>query len=186
MVPNNDLILDTISAHELTHALQDQHFDLAHYLPPDHSLDDDAVSARRFIAEGDATFVMLLYGIQSMLGDKLSREAIAALRPQVEQFAALDLDALKAQARAQLAAFDADADMKKALDAMDDIPPAVLVPLFESYMKGALVALTAYERGGWAKVDELYRKPPESTEQVLHPDTKLLSVRDRPHRVTLA
>jgi hypothetical protein len=185
MVPNNELILDTISAHELTHALQDQHFDLAHYLPSDGSLDDDAAAARRFIAEGDATFAMLLYGVHSVMGDKMSRETVAALRGQIEKLAALDVDALKVQAKAQLALFDMDADMKKALDAMDDIPPAVLVPLFESYMKGALVALTMYEHGGWASVDELYRKPPASTEQVLHPETKLLPRRDRPHRVTL-
>lgn len=36
-------------------------------------------------------------------------------------------------------------------------------------MKGALVALTAYEHGGWAGVDALYRDPPSSTEQVLPP-----------------
>ena len=35
MAPDNDSMLDTMSAHELTHALQDQHFDLAKYLPPD-------------------------------------------------------------------------------------------------------------------------------------------------------
>src|SRR6266581_710741 len=87
MVPDNELILDTISAHELTHALQDQHFDLAHYLPSDGSIDDDAASARRFIAEGDATFAMLLYSIHAFTGDTLSRDIGARLRPQIEQFA---------------------------------------------------------------------------------------------------
>jgi hypothetical protein len=44
---------------------------------------------------------------------------------------------------------------------MDDIPPAVLVPLLDSYMKGAQVALTADERGGWAAADALYRESAE-------------------------
>src|SRR6185436_12573876 len=35
MAPDNQLLLDTISAHELTHALQDQHFDLTKYLASD-------------------------------------------------------------------------------------------------------------------------------------------------------
>jgi hypothetical protein len=189
MVPDSELMLDTMSAHELTHALQDQHFDLATYLPSDARLDDDAVTARRFVAEGDATFVMLLYAMHSALGDKLSitPAVMASLRTQVTAFAAMDVDALKAMSRSQSAAFGlADGDIKKSIDAMDDIPPAVLVPLLDSYMKGALVALTAYDHGGWPGVDALYRDPPDSTEQVLHPETKLFPARDRPHRVTLA
>ncbi|HEY0992372.1 MAG TPA: hypothetical protein VGD80_35210 [Kofleriaceae bacterium] len=187
MVPDSDLMLDTISAHELTHALQDQHFNLSRYLPSDGSLDEDAATARRFVVEGDATFVMLQYAMHGVLGDKISPLAMTTLRQQIAQFAALDVDALKAQVKAQSSAFGMmDGDIKKSIDAMDDIPPAVLVPLLDSYMKGALVALVAYERGGWPSVDKLYRKPPESSEQVLHPETKLFPVPERPRRVTLA
>jgi hypothetical protein len=187
MVPDSELMLDTISAHELTHALQDQHFDLTNYLPSDSSLDDDAATARRFIAEGDATLVMMLYTVHALAGDKLSPALVTGLRRQIEAFAALDVDALKAQSRAQSALLGGmDAEIQKSIDAMDDIPPIVLVPLLDAYMKGALVALTAYEHGGWPAVDELYRHPPVSTEQVLHPDTKLVPRREPPHRVTLA
>jgi hypothetical protein len=186
MVPDSELMLDTISAHELTHALQDQHFNLTRYLPIDGSLDDDAAIARRFVVEGDATFAMLLYAMQDVLGDKVSPVAMETLRHQVGQFAALDIEALKAQVKGQSAAFGMmDAEIKKSIDAMDDIPPAVLVPLLDSYMKGARVALVAYEHGGWSSVDKLYRTPPESSEQVLHPETKLFPARDRPQRVTL-
>ncbi|MGH9884372.1 MAG: hypothetical protein ACREBE_02515, partial [bacterium] len=187
MVPDNDLMLDTISAHELTHALQDQHFDLAKFLPSDGKLDEDAATARRFVAEGDATFVMLLYAVRSMLDNDIPKLAMATLRKQIEDFANLDVDALKAQVKAQSAAFGMmDGDIKKSIDAMDDIPPAVLIPLLDSYMKGAMVALTAYEHGGWPAVDKLYAAPPESTEQVLHPDTKLYPRREPPTRVVLA
>jgi hypothetical protein len=187
MVPDNELMLDTISAHELTHALQDQHFDLTNYLPSDASLDDDAVTARRFVAEGDATLVMMLFTMRAVVGDQLSPALVAGLRRQIASLAALDVDALKAQTKAQSALFGGmDAEIQKSIDAMDEIPPIVLVPLLDAYMKGALVALTAYEHGGWPSVDALYRNPPASTEQVLHPDTKLIGRRDRPHRVTLA
>ncbi|HEX2689971.1 MAG TPA: hypothetical protein VHN14_25310 [Kofleriaceae bacterium] len=187
MVPDNNLMLDTISAHELTHALQDQHFDLTRYLPSDGSIDDDAALARRFVAEGDATFVMLLYAMHGILGDKISPAVIATLRRQITQFASLGVDELKAMSRSQAAGFGMmDPEIKKSIEAMDDIPPVVLVPLLESYMKGSLVALTAYEHGGWPSVDALYRDPPASTEQVLHPETKLIPVRDPPRRVTLA
>ncbi|HET7501876.1 MAG TPA: hypothetical protein VFK02_12755, partial [Kofleriaceae bacterium] len=43
-----------------------------------------------------------------------------------------------------------------------------------------------YQHGGWPSVDQLYRDPPESTEQVLHPRTKLIPTREHPRRVTLA
>jgi hypothetical protein len=187
MVPDNELMLDTISAHELTHALADQHFDLAKYLPSDKSLDDDAINARRFVVEGDATLIMLLYAMRSVVGDHLPPGVMATLQHQIARFAELDVDELKAQSKAQSALFGAmDADIRKSIDAMDDIPLIVLVPLLDAYMKGALVALTAYQRGGWASVDALYREPPDSTEQVLHPRTKLIPARERPHRVTLA
>jgi hypothetical protein len=189
MAPDSQLLLDTMSAHELTHALQDQHFDLTKYLPSDASIDDDAAIARRFVGEGDATLVMLLYAMHSVAGAQISPAVIASARSQITAFAAMDAGALKKLSRSQAAALGGagmDADIKKALDAMDDIPPTVLVPLLAAYMKGALVALTAYEHGGWPSVDALYRDPPASTEQVLHPETKLFPVRERPHRVTLA
>ena len=45
--------------------------------------------------------------------------------------------------------------------------------------------LAAYEHGGWKEVGKLYSNPPASTEQVLHPETKLYPKRDNPKRVTL-
>src|SRR3569623_1067089 len=59
LVPPPDLMLDMMSAHELTHALQDQHFDLDELLPhgpATAALDDDHVSARRFLAESAAKY----------------------------------------------------------------------------------------------------------------------------------
>ncbi len=160
-VPDSDLFLDTISAHELTHALQDQHFDLHKYLPEAGALDEDAVNARRFVVEGDATLVMMLYAVRKTLTDGVPPAVLASLRGQIEGFAHQSLAELKEQSRSQAALLPGlGDDIKKAIDAMDDIPPAVLVPLLDAYMGGALVALTAYERGGWPAVDQLFREPP--------------------------
>jgi len=186
IAPDSELMLDTISAHELTHALQDQHFDLTRYLPSDQSLDDDAATARKFVVEGDATFVMLLYALRGVIGDAISPKLLGLLHQQIDLMANQDVESLKAQARGQAAALSGmGAELKQSIDAMDDIPATVLVPLLDSYMKGARVALAAYEHGGWSGVDALYRDPPSSTEQVLHPATKLYPVRERPHKVTL-
>jgi hypothetical protein len=187
LVPESEQILDTLSSHELTHALQDQHFDLARFVPPDNSLDEDAATARRFLVEGEATFVMTLYQLHTLVGDKITPSMVTRLRAQFGQFANLDADGLRAQfkAQAQLLGLK-DPEIKKSIDAVDDIPATILVPLFLSYLQGAMVALTAYEHGGWAAVDDLYRVPPSSTEQVLHPEQKMYPVHELPRRVVLA
>ncbi|MDB4956193.1 MAG: hypothetical protein JWO36_3762 [Myxococcales bacterium] len=185
MVPATELAFDMLSAHELTHGLQDQHFGLARYL--DGKLDSDARTARRFVVEGDATLAMIMYAVfRKTKLRELSFAQIAALREQLEKMAALDTTAMAAMLKQQAAVSTiADPDLKKSIDAMDTIPRTILVPLLGSYMKGALVALTAYEHGGWPAVDDLYQHPPESTEQVLHPKERLILSRDRPHHVRL-
>jgi len=71
------------------------------------------------------------------------------------------------------------------MDTIGELPPIIIGPMMSWYMKGAVLAMAAFERGGWPAVDDLYVHPPESTEQVLHPRTKLYPDRDHPHHVTL-
>ena len=187
MVPDSEIMLDTISAHELTHGLQDQHFDLQRYMPsnPDGSqkLDDDAATARRFVAEGDATFTMFLYEVAGDGGRAIDPMALQLLRGQIESFAKLSPEEMVKQ---QAAGFSSmDPEIKKSIDAMGEIPLTVMLPMFDSYMQGAVLCMTAFDHGGWKGVDALYADPPESTEQVMHPATKLYPHRDHPHRVTL-
>lgn len=184
MAPDSELMLDTISAHELTHALQDKHFDLTKYLPP--GMDDDAAIARKFVVEGDATFAMFAYMATDKAGPKALPKLVKLLRGQLENMANSPggySEMMKQQAAAMP---DMDPEMKKSLESIDDLPPMIVGPLIDSYLKGALVAMTAYEAGGgWKGVDALYAKPPTSTEQVLHPDTKLVPKREEPKAVTL-
>ncbi len=187
MVPDSPEMLDAISAHELTHGLQDQHFDLKAYLAEDASgkstLDDDAQAARRFVVEGDATLAMFLYAVGDTFGGKPSAQISSLLRGQLEGMANQDTSAMVDAMTA--GAGMGSGELAESMKAMREIPRTILVPMIDSYMKGALVCLDAYEKGGWRAVDELYKHPPDSTEQVLHPGDKLLAHRDSPHRVTL-
>jgi hypothetical protein len=185
MVPDNDLMLDTMSAHELTHGLQDQHFDLRKFLPEDgpQKLDDDQETARRFVAEGDATFTMFLYESASMTKGEVQPTVLKMLRSQLEQFAAKSPEDMIKENASGFSTMDPE--IKKSIDAMGNIPTTVLVPMVDSYMQGALLVASAFDHGGWTAVDALFTQPPDSTEQALHPESKLYPQRDPPIHVTL-
>lgn len=186
MVPDNDMMLDTISAHELTHGLQDQHFDLQKFMPEDDkSLDDDHQSARRFVAEGDATFTMFLYAVTAMTGTKITPELVKRMKTQLAEFSKTSPEEMIKQNAAGFGA-SMDPEIKKSIDAMNDIPMTVLIPMIDSYTQGAGLVAEAYDHGGWAGVNALYTEPPESTEQALHPATKMYPTRDHPKVVTIA
>jgi hypothetical protein len=189
MVPTAEIALDTISAHELTHALQDQHFNLETYLSPKNKpLDEDQANARKFIVEGEATLTMFAYaGGQSLPAgtSMLDAKTLPMFKMALKAGAAMTIDDFKTMTKQQAAGAAIDPEIQKSLDAMDAIPPVILVPLLDSYMKGSVAVLAAFEAGGWTEVANLYKNPPQSTEQVLHPDTKLYPKRDLPKAVTL-
>ncbi len=187
MVPDSDVLLDTMSAHELVHGLQDQRFDLTKFMAAKPPLDDDAQLARQFVVEGDATFSMFLYlAAAASKSDAVQSMMIKVLRGQIEQFAQMTLKDYGDMMKQQASSFkDMDSDLKKSMEAMGELPPMVIGPMLDSYMKGALVVLTGYDKGGWPMVDALYKNPPASSEQVLHPAEKLFGKRDNPKQVKL-
>jgi len=189
VVPDNDLVLDTISAHELTHGLQDQRFDLKKYMSPKPPLDDDASYARQFVVEGDATLAMFLYGVAEATKsvDAVKPMALNVLREQIKRFADMDIAGYDKMMKEQASEMPSlDADLKQSMESVGQLPPVIITPLLASYMKGAAAVLVAYDYGGWPAVDALFREPPESTEQLLHPTTKLYPKREKPRRITLA
>lgn len=184
MAPDNPQTRDILCAHELTHALQDQHFDLTRYLHD--APNSDARLARRFVVEGDAMFASIVFLVADKTNlSEMTPAQLRAMRGKLEQFAALDPKAMAALLKQQASSTKLDPQMRASLDAFDTIPPAILEPLLDSYMKGAVLALDAYEEAGWKRVDALFTEPPESTEQVLHPKERLLARRDHPRRITL-
>jgi hypothetical protein len=128
--------------HELVHALQDQHYDLAKLTDWQPDL-GDTQAAIHALAEGDATSAML----------------DAMLKPR----GATALDVPEGLMRAESVLGSA------ALTA----PPVLVRSLLAPYIDG--LAFTNFLRkiGGFARVDEAWRTPPVSTEQLLHPDKYL-------------
>lgn len=177
--------LEIMTAHELTHGLQDQHFDLRKYYgeEPKVEMSEDALNARRFIVEGEATFVMLLHAaaMQSKVWDasKLGPQIAVGLR-----FIAGSMTWQQMVADSVEQAGKIEGIEKEQAEAMAKIPPFILVPMLESYLGGASAISAVYAKGGWDAVTALYANPPTSTEQVLHPD-KLIGNRDEPRAVTL-
>ena len=57
---------------------------------------------------------------------------------------------------------------------MGSIPAFILDPLFGAYTKGAAAVAAVRDAGGWDAVGSLYKNPPVSTEQILHPVEKLI------------
>ncbi len=177
-------MLDVLTAHELTHGIQHQHFDLLAYYgqKPKLNLTEDELNARRFVVEGEATMLMLGYGVSATGKNPFAdKDARGLLAMQIKTMAGMDtkmlVDASIAQAKTMNAS---DPEMAASLQAMDKIPLYVLIPLLESYIRGALPVMETFVAGGWEAVGALYTSPPESTEQVLHPTTKLVGKRDEP------
>jgi hypothetical protein len=130
-------------AHEMVHALQDQYFDLGHKLEYRPHANDRA-SAIQNLAEGDATSAMM----DVMLAEvKRSATDVAddLLASGIE--AAMSLDSSTA-----------------------NVPRALRASLVAPYIDGVRFVHALRRRGGWKAVDDVWRSPPETTEQILHLD----------------
>ncbi len=148
---NLDLGRRTILAHELDHALTDQHFDLGRLLEDPSLRDrDDVLFARKALAEGDATLLMML-AMMKAAGMPLSREAFPSGQMLRQMF---DLVGTGLYPR------------------LDAAPPWLREQLVEPYVLGLELVVDTWKAGGWKAVDALWRHPPASTEQLLHPDRR--------------
>jgi len=189
MEPADPTIFDVLISHELTHGLQDQHFDLTTYLggTQDHPLNADEQIARRFVTEGDAQFTSMVHLVYTKTDQKeLTGEQVRVAKRELAKLSDLDVKAMAASVKQQLGSANVDAGaFQTALDAMPGIPPAILEPILAPYMRGATMIAEVYERGGWTAVDKLYKDPPLSTKQVLHPREELIGGPHAPRVLTL-
>lgn len=182
------IFLDTVSSHELCHAMQDQHFDLHAFLEKDLETiraNGDFCLAKQCLVEGEATFVMTVWMIMSQMGvdDHTLAEPMASIGINCQ--AAMDLDGILAMSKTRLAAMGSGFEtMAEAMKELQHLPRFLVESLFASYIQGALMVDYIRTRGGWKAVEELYKRPPQSTEQVLHPE-KLTGQRDVPFDVHL-
>jgi hypothetical protein len=177
-----------VVAHELAHALQDQHFDLVSYDGGEDNaagLDDDQRAVRHFVVEGEATFLMLARELGRGTGRNhhLGPLAVASVRMTLTMLAAADMTKLAAFTKA---GDEDDEDARAELEALAKLPPVVVLPLVEPYFKGAFFVSEVWGRGGWPAVSRLFTAPPQSTEQVLHPAEKFFPTPEPPIDVRLA
>lgn len=143
-------------AHELTHALEDQRFDIEPH-GASGFLRDRAV-ADAALREGSATIAMVDYLV-------LTRGGGQVLPDEVRRVALEELDEL-------------------ALPASSGLPRYVRESFVFPYAAGAVFVSRLQSRGGWAAVDRAFGEDaPVSSEQVMHP--RKYEAGERPVRVAL-
>ncbi len=132
-------------AHEMAHALADQHFDLKR-LQETASVDDDRALALSGLIEGEATMVTSLWVIRS------------AMDPTMPPLATEDPAEL----------------IRAASEGLEDVPRFLKETLTFPYLAGSTWAAEIMRRGGGLKaLDSYFAEPPDSTEQILHPERSL-------------
>lgn len=160
-----------VLSHELTHAVDDQHFDLDK-LQKSLPKDDDRNTALTSLIEGSA----MEGGIENILdraGLPLSTSG-PTMRAVVWLLSELPWNALDSVSE------EADAATKS----LEASPPILGRSLIFPYIQGWRFVNRVRAEYGWRAVNEIYADPPESTEQILHPE-RYFDRRDRPVRIEL-
>jgi hypothetical protein len=130
-------------AHEFTHSLQDQYYDLNALFARARG-NGDYENAIRAVVEGDATLTMGLYARKNLT-------AMDIANYQLEEFQSIDLSGMFSGGSGPLT------------------ESAAYFP----YREGASFVAMLYQDGGWDAVNAAFKNPPRSTEQVLHPEAYL-------------
>lgn len=167
-----ELMQGVMYSHELYHALQDQYFGLVRYMDAGRNdgagaQNADSHLARTAVVEGEATYMMSLWMMQRMMHKPPTREAMATVMAMQANMGVDQLrEALKQPEVAQMVG----PDMQSAVDAAREIPSFIMDSMMAVYLKGAGFVFAVHEQG-WPAVEKLYTEyPPQSTEQILHPE----------------
>lgn len=165
-------------AHEIFHALQDQHYDLLKLQGPfDPTTHSDFTMARSALFEGDATVLMLDF---TLYEQKVLPKPATDSSPAVTTMAMMPVftETMKSFTVGNLLAMEkmlggGDSSPSDTSDAaVNKAPPLIKESLLFPYLAGLRFTLIAYETlGSWkAFQDTLYASAPVSTEQILHPE----------------
>ncbi|HLK11790.1 MAG TPA: hypothetical protein VKW76_10450 [Candidatus Binatia bacterium] len=156
LLTGRDVVGELLVAHELTHALQDQHWGIPTEPEPLTDSHGDRLLARRALLEGDATLASFGYVERGPLD--------AGTLARIEE----ELHGMRGELQARY----------------PDVPEVVRASLALQYDEGTTFAGWALAAGGWSAVDRAEADPPESTEQVLHP-ARYFGLRDHPVTIAL-
>jgi hypothetical protein len=167
----SELMMKLLFTHELYHGLQDQYFGLQKYLPmkgwTGPELNGDQAMARQSVVEGEATYIMSMYMIKTMGRQEPTRQMMA---PAIQMQSQMDLASIKAMMKLPEMKKLAGSGVAEAMDATESIPSFMVESLMGVYLKGLGFVFAVHERG-WSEVEKLYTEyPPQSTEQILHPE----------------
>lgn len=132
-------------AHELTHALQDQHFDLTSYLKKGENLTSDEQYARVSVMEGQAVAIALNLSLEDKGSDFTKVVNIA-------QWVGLN--------------HMLSAEGERAFGRRNLFNDVAQFP----YVYGATFLQSYVRAFGWEGMKILFEKPPSSTHQILHPN----------------
>lgn len=143
--------------HEMTHALQDQNFDLL-TLPMDVMENDDVATAVKSLVEGEATFLMWDYMFRQRGRDLV-------LWPDMSE--------------------TTEPTPFSDRSLLDRAPIYIKEGLDFPYNKGLEFIKFIKARGGWEAIDKIYSDLPASTEQIIHPEKYLSEERDYPITITI-
>ncbi len=135
---------EPVLAHELSHALADQNFNLAKFIRQGRKSDDGA-TARLAVMEGQATWLMSEYMARKGGQSLKNSPALVAM-----------MSTLSESGAGQYPVFE-------------NAPLYLRRTLVFPYTKGMLFQNALVERDGQAAFGEVYRKPPVSTQQIIHP-----------------
>jgi hypothetical protein len=134
-----------VMAHEIDHALQDQSFDLQRFMKPVRDNGDEQL-ARQALAEGDGVALMIEFMLRDM-GQKIDPWADDKVLKLIDNMAAMSAGA-----------------------EFDRAPLFLKATLLFPYEAGLRFIADTRRTHPWADVDNMYRRPPISTEQVIHPE----------------
>ena len=137
---------EMVLAHELDHGLQDQAFDL-HAFEDLPDSEGDAALARHALVEGD--------GIALMIEVLLSRRHITA--PWANPAVATKLEEAMTQTG----------------DSLDTEPLAIRETMLFPYREGFAFVAALRKKKPWTAIDAVFKHPPRSTEQIMHPERYL-------------
>ena len=135
---------EPVLAHELSHAIADQNFNLGKYIRQGRKSDDGA-TARLAVMEGQATWLMSEY-LARRLGQSLK-----------DSPALVNLMSRMTEAEGQFPVFD-------------QAPLYLRLTLVFPYTQGMLFQNAVIGRYGNEGFEEVFRHAPVSTQQIIHPD----------------
>ena len=180
------MLLGVTIAHELQHALQDQHTNILKNYSADHFRSFDQEMAARFLVEGEATLfgnAWLMHDMSSFFGVKADDSCLSEEPTQKLQIFWFSLNDF-----IQETAFVSRSNtlnipkwmelllnmampFSAAQEGLKNLPNFHYHTLNAPYLRGSWYAYSKFKQGHWKRsaLDNLFVNPPQTTEQVLHP-----------------